>query len=67
MTTQDRPDRMSEDEMRQLATLLNRYCEVELDQWDCWRSDTSFGEAYIYIARKPPPDWPPDSFLPLPR
>jgi len=53
--------------MRQLATLLNRYCEVELDQWDCWRSDTSFGEAYIYIARKPPPDWPPDSFLPLPR
>jgi hypothetical protein len=45
---------MSNDEFAQLARLLTRYCDRELDQWEFWSIEMSLGTAYIEITLKKP-------------
>ena len=33
-------------------TLLKRYCNYGLDQFDRWKVDTKFGKVYIQIDRQ---------------
>jgi hypothetical protein len=60
-------DRMSADEVEQLARLLHRYAETELDQFDDWRLDTEIGPVYVSMSMELPPDWSDRAFDPVPR
>jgi hypothetical protein len=46
---------LSDDEFRTFLGMLHRFCENELDQYECWRLDTTYGEVYIDISRRPFP------------
>ena len=46
--------------------LLTRYAEAELDQWENWRCATEYGDVFITMARRPPPEYEPSHFEPLP-
>lgn len=59
--------RMSENEWHQLAGLLYRYAETELDQSGNWRLDTCCGPVWLSVRRELAPDWPDEAFDPLPR
>jgi hypothetical protein len=67
MTTQDPPDRMSDDEIEELLRLMTRYCDLELDQWDYWRLPTKWGGAYVRITNQVPPGEPEDVYRPMTR
>jgi hypothetical protein len=58
---------MSADEAEHLVRLLYRYAETELDQFDNWRLDTEHGPVYLNVSRQLPPDWPDQTFDPVPR
>ncbi|GIF25158.1 hypothetical protein BJ973_007412 [Actinoplanes tereljensis] len=51
-TTQDR---MTDAEFHQLARLLARYADQELDQFEHWRVATQYGPVFIDISRQCPP------------
>lgn len=58
---------MSADEGEQLARLLYRYAETELDQFDNWRLDAEIGPVYVSMSMVPPPDCSDQAFDPVPR
>jgi hypothetical protein len=60
-------ERLSDEERGQLAHLLHRYCEAELDQFDHWVIGSSWGDVYIDIARKLSPGASPDHYTRVPR
>lgn len=59
-------ERFTEDEGRTFAELLRRYCELELDQFDFLRIDTSHGPVYIDFKRRLLGDVPHDAYRTLP-
>ena len=46
-----------------MRELLKRYGETELDQWEMWRTDTSWGPVYVTIDRAPAPDVDPELYV----
>ena len=46
----------TEDDARELARLLAKYAAHELDQFDHWIVETSFGPVYVEIANELPRD-----------
>jgi hypothetical protein len=60
---------LSDDEVRDLDRLLARFAEHELDQWENWRINTSYGPVYVTLTRGLMPDWSDEWFTtvwPLP-
>ncbi len=57
---------MSADEVEELARLLYRYAETELDQWDNWRLDSEIGPVYVSMSMELPPDCSDQAFRPCP-
>jgi hypothetical protein len=60
---------LSHAEVRDLARLLARFAEHELDQWENWQIHTSYGPVYALVTRGRVPDWPDEAFTtiwPLP-
>jgi hypothetical protein len=49
------PDRLTDDELRTLATLLYRFASTDLDQFENWRLRTQYGEAYLTLTNWAPP------------
>jgi hypothetical protein len=45
--------------------LLRRYCAFELDQWDLWKTQTSYGTAFIDVMRVPRERSSPDAYVSL--
>jgi hypothetical protein len=61
--------RLGDDEMCLLITLLARYCNHDLDQFDDWRLKLPWGEAYVSISNALLPGHPRDAYVevwPLP-
>lgn len=58
---------MSPEDVEQLARLLYRYGETELDQFDNWRLDTEFGPVYVSMSMELLPGWPDRAFDPVPK
>jgi hypothetical protein len=57
---------MSAEETGDLARLLYRYAETELDQPGRWRLDTRDGPVYVSMTRELLPGWPGQAFVPVP-
>ncbi|WP_130348802.1 hypothetical protein [Herbihabitans rhizosphaerae] len=62
----DRGERLSDGEFELLCRLLRRYCEFNLDQHDHLVVDTTFGDVFISVTRKPPPASHLDGYTRLP-
>ena len=58
-------DRMTEEELARLRSLLKRYCEVELDQWEMTQTATAYGPVYIVLSRAPVPETTPEMYQPI--
>jgi hypothetical protein len=56
------PDRLTDDELRTLATLLYRFASTDLDQWELWRFGTEHGEIFVEIMRRPTPGARPGAY-----
>jgi hypothetical protein len=56
---------LSAKEIQLLGSLLDRYCESELDQWERWRVNTSFGPVFVDVTREKPADVPDEAYTPL--
>lgn len=48
---------MSREDFRTMVSLLHRYAETSLDQWDLWRLPTKFGDVFIDVRRTPTPGY----------
>lgn len=48
-----------------MRDLLKRFCETGLDQWENWRTETSYGTVYITIQRIPAPGATDESYDPF--
>jgi hypothetical protein len=44
--------KLSDEEFWHLLQLMERYAETDMDQWDTWRLDTSYGPVYVRITRE---------------
>lgn len=69
-TTDFHGERLSNEELREMFTMLARYAEHDLDQWELWRLETSHGSVFMHMTRKTPPAPYADAFhtvWPLPR
>jgi hypothetical protein len=69
MESVDPGDPLSDAELRELMCLLARYAAHELDQWDSWKMQTSYGPVYMLMSRALPPGWRDEAFTttwPLP-
>ena len=60
--TADAGGPLTDAEVRDLAQLLARYVSHDLDQWDNWQIETSYGPVYVMITRILQPGWPQDAF-----
>lgn len=61
--------RLSDEERRELLQLLARFVSHDLDQWENWRIETSYGPVYVAIGNQLWPGWPDEAFTtvwPLP-
>ncbi|MFI6042695.1 hypothetical protein ACIA8C_13735 [Nocardia sp. NPDC051321] len=47
---------MTEAEIRQFFVLLQRYCDTELDQFEHLIIPTPWGDVYLDLTRRCPPD-----------
>jgi hypothetical protein len=56
---------LSDAEFRELIRLLARYAQHELDQWDAWKFDTSYGPVYTIVSRGLGPGWHDEQFTTL--
>jgi hypothetical protein len=66
---EDPGGRLSDAELGDLMRLLARFASHDLDQWENWRIQTSYGPVYVLITNALPPDWPDEAFTttwPLP-
>jgi hypothetical protein len=50
--------RLTDAELGELARLLARYTSHDLDQWENWRIETSYGPVYLLLTREVMPGWP---------
>lgn len=69
MESDDPGGPLSDPEFQGLIRLLARYAERELNQWDCWKLQTSYGPVYLQMSRELPSGWPDEAFTtiwPLP-
>jgi hypothetical protein len=60
---------LSDAEVRDMTRLLARFVSHDLDQWENWRLQTSYGPVYVLVTNELPPDWPDEAFTtiwPLP-
>lgn len=46
-------EKLSDEEIRQMATLIKRYACTDMDQFDLWKFDTDFGKIFVEISMKP--------------
>jgi hypothetical protein len=53
---------LSESEWRQLLELLHRFAEHDLDQFDAWQLDTSYGPVFVQLKRQLRADEPTSAF-----
>ncbi|TQJ24316.1 hypothetical protein FBZ33_4642 [Micromonospora sp. A202] len=53
---------LSDAEVRELTRLLARFASHDLDQWENWLIETSYGPVFMSVSRKLPPGWPEDAF-----
>jgi hypothetical protein len=58
----DPGEALSDAEFRELIRLLARYAERELDQWDGWKIQTSYGPVYMLMSRGLGPGWRDETF-----
>lgn len=56
---------LADSEVATMFRLLARFAEHDLDQWDNWRLDTSYGTVYINVSRALGPGWQDDAFTPV--
>lgn len=49
-------ERMSDDEFEQMITLLSKFVETEMDQFELWKFQSSFGETFVNISAYPEGD-----------
>lgn len=54
---------LSDGEFEDFRVLLRRYCAYDLDQWDCLRTPTPYGPAYVMFGRALPPGTTDEVFL----
>jgi hypothetical protein len=54
-------------ELEQLRDLLRRFAEHDLDQWDNWRIETSYGPVFVQLTRELEPGVPAAAFTALTR
>jgi len=67
--TVDAGGRPSDAELRDLARLLARFVSHDLDQWENWRLETSYGPVFVTITNGLMPGVPEEVFTtiwPLP-
>jgi hypothetical protein len=57
--------RLSDDEFRDLISLLKRFCSHDLDQWEALQTPTPYGPVYINMTRSLPPGTDPSAFRPI--
>lgn len=44
-------DKLTEEEFTAMLSLIKRYTETEMDQWQAWKFDTDFGNVFIEVTR----------------
>jgi hypothetical protein len=54
-------------EVEHLRALLQRFTDHDLDQFDNWRLDTSYGPVFVQFARERQPGVPAEAFTSLTR
>lgn len=42
--------KLTDQEFRTMFTLLHRYVRTEMDQWELWKFDTTYGKIYIEVS-----------------
>lgn len=60
-------DSLTASEAEHLRTLLQRFTEHHLDQFDNWRCDTSYGPVFVQLSRELQPGVPAEAFTSLTR
>ncbi len=58
-------DPLTDSEVATMFRLLARFAEHDLDQWDNWRLNTSYGPVYVNVRRALGPGWQDDAFIPV--
>ncbi len=48
-----------------MLRLLRRHSETDMDQWENWRMQTSFGQVYVEVRRSPSPGLDDTAYLPV--
>jgi len=69
VVVEDPGGRLSDAELRDLARLLARFVSHDLDQWENWRIQTSYGPVFVSITNQLMAGWPEETFTtiwPLP-
>ena len=61
------PERLSDAELRKLATLLWRFAERDLDQFELWRFSVRAGQVFINMARQPDLGATPEAYYDINR
>jgi hypothetical protein len=56
---------LTSSEFEVLRHLLQRFAEHELDQFEQWRFDSSYGPVFVSLTRELPPGWPAEAFTPV--
>jgi hypothetical protein len=59
-------DSLTASELERLRTLLQRFTDHDLDQFDNWRFDTRYGPVFVLFTRELPPGWSAEAFTPMP-
>ncbi|MFJ9727684.1 hypothetical protein ACIRP3_33515 [Streptomyces sp. NPDC101209] len=62
---QDQTGPLSDEEFRQFTSLLRRYLDHELDQWECLVTESAHGPLYAFFTNKLPAGWTHESFRPF--
>lgn len=44
---------LTQEEFDQMATLLQRHCEFDMDQWELWSFNSKQGKFFVNISRYP--------------
>ncbi|MBU1054123.1 MAG: hypothetical protein KKC46_09875 [Proteobacteria bacterium] len=44
--------KLSDNDYKTLFSLLKRFAETELDQWERWKFNTKYGYVFVEITRK---------------
>jgi len=63
--SQEPTGRLSDEEFRQFLSMLRRYLQHDLDQWELLVTQSEYGPLYAVFANKLPEGWPEDMFRPF--